>query len=164
MARFPCTLKRIDLNAGQGIAVVASAEHLQSLLEQSPWQGQPFVLQAMVEGEAEIVTHCICKRGRILWHTSFAYTLPRGEIIRTPNNVQSIRPVPTSSSTLRQLRRFLTPLNYTGPCNFDYKLTPDGTVAAMEINPRLGGSLMLPENAPHLQAALSCIVRNALSA
>lgn len=160
--RFPCVLKRTDLNAGNGIAVAASAEHLQSLLEQPPWRGHPAILQAMVEGDGEIVTHCVCKRGRILWHTSFAYTLPPGELIRTSDNVQSIRPVRTASKTLRQLQRFLTPLRYNGPCNFDYKLTPKGTVMMMEINPRLGGSLMRPENVAYLQAALSCIVRNAL--
>jgi hypothetical protein len=161
-ARFPCVLKRTDLNAGGGIAVVLSAEHLQSFLEQPPWLGHPTVLQAMVEGDGEIVTHCVCKNGRILWHTSFGYTLPPGEIIRSWNNVQSIEPVPTTSRTLRQLQRFLTPLGYSGPCNFDYKLTRDGTVMVMEINPRLGGSLMRPQNAAYLQAALSCIVKHAL--
>jgi hypothetical protein len=161
-ARFPCVLKRTDLNAGKGVAVAASAEHLQRLLEQPPWRGHPFVLQAMLEGGGDIVTHCVCKEGQILWHTSFAYTLFPGETIRAGSNIQSIRPIPTTSSTLRQLQRFLLPLNYSGPCNFDLKLTPDGTVAVMEVNPRLGGSLMRPENAPYLQAALSCIVRNAL--
>jgi hypothetical protein len=159
-ARFPCILKRKDLNGGIGVAVAASAEHLQSLLEQPPWRGHPFVLQAKLEG-CEFVTHCVCKKGRILWHTSFAYGLPPGESIRTASNVQSICPILATDGTMRQLQRFLTPLNYSGPCNFDYKFAPDGTVAIMEINPRLGGSLMRPENRHHLQAALSCIVRNA---
>ena len=161
-ARFPCVLKRTDLNGSYGVAVAVSAEHLQSLLEQPPWKGNPTILQAIVEGDGSIVTHCVCKKGQILWHTSFAYTLAPGNIILTPHNVQSIRPVAATSRTLEQLQRFLTPLDYDGPCNFDYKLAPDGKAMVMEINPRLGGSLMRPENAAHLQAALSCIVRNAL--
>ncbi len=162
-ARFPCVLKRIDLHGGQGIAVAASAEHLRSLLEQPPWQGHPTILQAMMEGDEEIVTHCVSKKGRILWHASLAYTLSPGEFIRSAlNNVQSIQSVPTTSRTLRQLQEFLGPLGYTGPCNFNYKLMPNGTVMIMEINPRFGGSLMRPENAHHLQAALSCIIENAL--
>lgn len=161
-ARFPCVLKRTDLNAGNGVAVAASAEHLQSLLEQPPWLGHPTVIQALAEGDGEFVTHGVCKNGQFLWHTSFAYTLLPGEMVRSAKSLQSFRPIPTTSGTLGQLRRFLAPLDYSGPCNFDYKLTPNGTLAMMEINPRLGGSLMHPKNAPHLQAALSCIVRNAL--
>jgi hypothetical protein len=161
-ARFPCILKRTGLYAGHGIAAVASAEQLQSLLDQPPWQGHPFVLQAMVEGDREIVTHCVCKKGQILWHTSYLYTLPPGQVIRCGVTGIPIQPLGVSPSVLRQLQRFLEPLDYTGPCNFDYKLGPDRKLRIMEINPRLGGSLMLPAHAPHLQAALSTIVENAL--
>lgn len=145
-----------------GVALAASAQHLQNLLQQPPWQDHPFVLQALVKSHREFVTHCICKNGRIIWHATYAYTLRPGEIIRRGCDAQSIRPAATSSKTLARLQRLLEPLNYTGPCNFDYKLTPEGNAMIMEANPRLGGSLMRPKNVRVLRAALSTIIENAL--
>ncbi len=163
-ARFPCFLKRTALWAGQGIAAVEAAEELQSLLEQPPWQGQPYILQAMAEGEGEFVTHCVCKNGKILWHTSYYCMLPPGELIRHGTAAQSIYRATICETGLGHMQRFLEPLNYTGPCNIDYKLSADGRLQILEINPRLGGSLMLPPHMADLQAALSCIIENALQA
>lgn len=57
--------------------------------------------------------------------------------------------------------RFLAPLDYQGPANIDFRRRADGRLALLEINPRLGGSLMRPEFAADLDAALGIIVREA---
>jgi carbamoylphosphate synthase large subunit len=51
----------------------------------------------------------------------------------------------------------LAPLNYRGPCVIDYKLA-DGRVQIFEINPRLGGTLLLKSNAGQLRQALGHIL------
>jgi hypothetical protein len=50
----------------------------------------------------------------------------------------------------------LSPLAYGGPCNVDYKLSAD-----RRINPRLGGTLMLPAQAEQLRAAMACTIEHA---
>ena len=52
----------------------------------------------------------------------------------------------------------LRPLDYDGPVNVDFKRRADGRICILEVNPRLGGSLMRPENARDLRAALREIV------
>jgi len=55
----------------------------------------------------------------------------------------------------------LRPLAFSGPCNADYKLTVDGRLQIFEIDPRLGGTLMLPSQSDQLRAALACIIEHA---
>jgi hypothetical protein len=157
-AIFPCVLKRIDLNAGQGVTLVRSREELEQRLEEDTWRGHPTILQALAPGFEEYVTHCVCRRGRVLWHCSFAYTMAASDMMRTPANVGSIRAIPAARGLIAKIEAFLSPLAYDGPCNVDYKMTPDGKLVVMEINPRLGGSLMRPENVEQLARALSEII------
>lgn len=163
-AVFPCVLKRLDLNAGEGVAIVGSPLELKARLEEYPWDGWPVILQSLAAGATEYVTHCVCRNGRILWHCSFAYeAYPLGSI-RNSANVATVRPVTASAFSLSQIETFLAPLSYSGPCNADYKLSADGKITVFEINPRLGGSLMMPANVGYLHGALRHIVDTALDA
>ena len=69
--------------------------------------------------------------------------------------------IATPDAVLNQIEEVLRPLAFSGPCNIDYKLTADGRVQIFEVNPRLGGTLMLSSQAEHLRAALACIVAHA---
>jgi carbamoylphosphate synthase large subunit len=51
-------------------------------------------------------------------------------------------------------------LHYSGPCNIDFKLI-NGHPRIFEINPRLGGSLMVSDNVQTLTKVLNIIIRNA---
>lgn len=160
-ARFPCVLKRTDLHSGAGVAIVRTAGELETRLHDGIWRDRPVMLQQYVDGATEYVTHCVCRGGRILWHRTFAYDKERAEDIRNLDLVDHVRPCEAPAAHLDIFSKFLLPLGYTGPCNFDYKLAADGTPVIFEINPRLGGSLMLPENVTYLREALSCIVEHA---
>jgi hypothetical protein len=162
-AAFPCVLKRVDLNGGNGVAIVSSYLELQSRLEQDPWDGHPFILQSFVTGATEYVTHCVCENGQILWHCSFAYELNPLETIRTPVNVNTVRSVTATPFSLSQIKEFLSPLAYTGPCNVNYKFSDGEKIVVFEINPRLGGSLMLPQNVDYLHDAVFHIIKAALA-
>ncbi|MBS7532827.1 hypothetical protein KHC28_04060 [Ancylobacter sonchi] len=160
-AMFPCMLKRCDLNGGVGVEVAESRAHLDSLLAMEPWRGQNVVLQSYEASRQQIVTHIVCLEGRIVSHASFLHTLPEGERVRrwwTQVNSVPYRP---SRRVLWVLQRFLEPLRFTGPCNANYIVRGDGTICVFEFNPRLGGSLMVPEHVDTLGKILGAIVEHA---
>lgn len=161
LAVFPCVLKRADLHASVGVTIANSAQHLRDLLREDPWHNRPYLLQLLIDVPVDYVTHCVCLAGRILWHCSFKYELGARAVIRDPWR----KPVSTSTPeiVLAALQALLEPLSYTGPCNVDYKITTSGAIAVLEINPRLGGSLMAPENVAYLREALRCIFETALN-
>ena len=83
------------------------------------------------------------------------------EIRRGMDNMKSMRPFSPPQKFLSDFQRILAPLKFSGPCNIDYKLSAAGDVRILEINPRFGGSLFLPDVVARLKGSLSCIVDNA---
>jgi len=77
------------------------------------------------------------------------------------DNALACQAIATPDPVLRQIEAVLRPLAFSGPCNVDYKRTADGRLQIFEINPRLGGTLMLPSQSKQLRAALACIVEHA---
>ena len=158
---FPCVLKRVDLNSGRGVAVIRNRAALSSALRQEPWIGHSHVLQEFVETESDFVTHAVCRRGQIMWHCTYRYELGLEDPIQRPDNKGSISRVALSDENVGVLTRFLEPLAYDGPVTFDYRFSRDGVLKVIEINPRLGGSLMWVSN---LFGALSTIIKFAYAA
>lgn len=158
---FPCVVKRVNLCAGIGVALVRSKSELARLAQEKLWHNQSVVIQeALLDGD-EFVTHLVLKNGRILWHTSFAYKLQENEYIRSPSNVADACRAVAEPHVLKTFEACLMPSNYSGPCNVDYKISDQGVLKILEINPRLGGSLMRPDAADLLTGALACIIHNA---
>jgi carbamoylphosphate synthase large subunit len=160
-AVFPCMLKRTDLSASLGVLIAQSAKHLDELLQTHTFQGHPYLLQALVQGSVEYATYCVCKDGRVLWSCSFAADAGSPVAIKREDNAVQRQAVATPDAVLRQIEAVLLPLAFSGPCNVDYKLLADGRMQIFEINPRLGGTLMLPAQAAVLRTALTCIVEHA---
>jgi hypothetical protein len=158
---FPCVLKRADLYASVGVVIVSSVQELQRYKTKHPWSGQPFVLQSLIAGRYDYVTHCICLSGRIMWHCSFEYDLGAENVVRDPWRKPKL--FRASELHIAAIEALLTPLSFSGPCNVDYKIIADKKIVVLEINPRLGGSLMRPEHVDYLKEALRCIVTTALS-
>lgn len=158
---FPAMLKRTNLNSGCGIAPVTSLTDLKAKLGSSPWLGKPVLLQELIPAHTDFVTHVVCVRGRIVWHQSYAYPLAREWQVRGPVRGQEIRPWRASPGNIREFESVLEPLGFDGPANIDYRYRSDGSLAILEINPRLGGSLMRPDTVADLASALTVIVRHA---
>ena len=159
--KFPAVLKRTDLNSGNGVAVVTSREQLDARLASAPWAGRPVLLQALVPAHTDHVTYLVCVEGKVVWHRTYAYRLAQPDQIRGPVVTQTGKRKRTRPRDIRAFETLLLPLRYSGPANVDYRRRPDGSVAILEINPRLGGSLMKPENVGDLAACLAAIVRHA---
>ena len=158
---FPCVLKRVDLNSGRGVRVIRNAAELSIALDEAPWAGHPYVLQEFIEAAADFVTHAVCRAGKIIWHCTYKYELDLQDPIQRPDNKGSISRAAASGEVLSVLSKFLTPLDYDGPVTFDYRFSRDGALKVIEINPRLGGSLMWVSNRTDLVEALSAIIEHA---
>jgi len=160
-AVFPCMLKRTDLSASLGVAIVKSPDHLDELLRTRTFAGHAYILQAVVPGNVEYATYCVCKNGRVLWSCSFASDIGAPIAIKREDNALARQAIATPDPVLRQIEAILRPLAFCGPCNVDYKRAEDGRLQIFEINPRLGGTLMLPSQSKQLRAALACVIENA---
>lgn len=159
--QFPCVLKRLDLNSGRGVAIIRNADELTAFLHEAPWVGHPYLLQEMIEGTADYVTHAVCRSGKILWHRSYRYELSASDPIQRPGNFGRTSRIEAKAELLQIVASLLEPIGYDGPLAVDYRLTRDGTPKILEINPRFGGSLMWPENQDDLAGSLSAIIDNA---
>lgn len=153
---FPCVVKRLNLNAGNGVEVAQDAASLADLMTQDPWAGHPIVIQEYIASEFDFVTHAVCRGGHFIWSCTYQLSIDPPGAIQRPSNTIARRKFEAGIDTLRTLESLIAPLEYDGPINFDYKLTEDG-LRIIEINPRLGGSLIVPENVDDLAGALSAI-------
>lgn len=158
---FPCLVKPSEGRAGKGIEYVGDAGELDELLSDPAWRGRDFVVQQFLDVPVDHVTYCVCREGEILWHQSFAYRPQPPVPVRGPRTALTGGACRPPDGALDVIARFLAPLRFDGPCNVDYKLMPDGSVKILEINPRLGGSLMRPGNTAHLRDCLACIIDHA---
>lgn len=158
-AALPCVVKRHDLNGGCGVEIAESIEGLAELSDIEPWKGHPVLLQGYEPSPAQYVTHAVCRSGRILWQVTYRQTLADGARIRRWNTALVQERVSPAAAWLDGIERFLRPLSYSGPCCVDYIARADGSLCVFEINPRLGGSLMMPENVGDLGALLRTLLR-----
>jgi len=130
-------------------------------LAEPKWAGREILLQEHVASADDYVMHLVRAEGRIVWSCVYRYSLPTELEIRGPVEGIEIHHEPTSDDLRGVAESFLAPLAYEGPANIDYRRRADGSIAVLEINPRLGGSLMRPEHRSDLAAAISAIVRYA---
>lgn len=160
-ATFPCVLKRTNLNAGRGVEIATSPDEARHFSSLELFAGHAYLIQALVPCTIQYVVHCVCVEGRIVWHVVYAYDFNRQEVMRA-NYLYALRRATISASMLRKLEAFVMPLAYSGPCSVDCTWDDDGGLMVFEINPRLGGSLMRPENTTDLAACLSVIIAHAV--
>jgi hypothetical protein len=157
---FPCVLKRLDLNAAYGVELVKTVGQLQALLASDVFRGHPHLLQAFVPGDTEYATHCVCKDGEILWSCSFARAMGSEPRIGGLAH-DTVAPFTLSPRVHSQIEGVVARLGYSGPCCIDHKIRDNGDIAIFEINPRFGGSLMVPANRAFLGQAMASIIANA---
>ena len=160
-AEYPCILKLTNLYGGGGIETVRSEKKLQKLLKKDLWKNSSYVIQSYVPGLVEYTTHMVCKGGRILWHCTYVMKLSKEEGMR-PWGAASDK-VRASERQLKQMEAILTPLEFSGPCNIDYKTDDEGNIIVFEVNPRMGGNIMRPEKIADLCETLSTIIDAAIS-
>jgi carbamoylphosphate synthase large subunit len=162
--QFPCVLKLPHLNAGNGISIIENRELLKLTINEPPFKNHNYVLQSLVLGKKEYVTHFVCLNGSVLWHSTYEYIFDTEPVIKKPGKHLAITKITLPDLLLCELILFIKAYDsiktgYTGPCNFNYKIV-NGHIVLFEINPRFGGSLMMLQNRNDLKEAISCIIDN----
>jgi hypothetical protein len=158
--RFPCVVKRLDLYAGDGVRIAHDTKELVSHLRDPLFREHPYQIQELISGELEYVTHLVCKSGEILEEYSFEYRMRGPAEIRRFRSPIDFKRSKQSDEVMLLFSQIMKSLNFTGPCNVNFKLV-DGRPVIFEINPRLGGSLMKRESIEGLAKVVGAILSHA---
>ncbi|MGE7412768.1 ATP-grasp domain-containing protein [Methylobacterium tarhaniae] len=143
-AKFPVIAKPVGGASGCGIALLRNMKQYELFIKTYIWKQNKYILQEFIDRPDDYCLYMFCSRGKIVWHQAFRYTLTSDWRIR--GMVTAMGEVCTiGSQQIAQIAKFMEILNYTGPCNADFKVLPDGSIRILEFNPRLGGTLMVPE-------------------
>lgn len=159
---FPCIIKRHDLNGGQGVRILRSSNELQTAISEPEFNEKSYFFQELIFGDVEYVCHIVALKGEILFSYYFEYIMPSSEMIRgwdSPTTKVN-RGSDLNFNVSRVFKDVVKHLDYSGPCNIDFKII-NGYPKILEINPRLGGSLMVNENLPTLTHILKIIIQRA---
>jgi predicted ATP-grasp superfamily ATP-dependent carboligase len=134
----PYILKPLTLNNGNGIKI-------DSIIDESSFDN--FVIQEFIFGKKEYVSHIYSDKGKIIKVITYEYLSNCEKYIKTSyHQIIKITKIELNNEIMDILEIFINKLNYSGFCNFGYKFDKDGFIKIMEINPRLGGSLMWEMN------------------
>jgi len=157
---FPCLIKRENLNAGNGVSWIENIEELNRIRQDPIFSGQSYFFEEVIQGEEEFVTHLVAKNGNILLTHTFCYSMGNDKI-RVPGNFQKIRHVDIPMRLKIIFEAIMKSFDYSGPANIDYKIN-NGIPKIFEINPRMGGSLMMPDHLPFLIDVTGALIDNAI--
>ena len=156
---YPQLFKQTRLNGGNGQVLISNRKEMKVKLREGLWRSRAWISQEAITGCDEYVWHVVCKEGMLLWSQLMKYTLPSDLMIRdgdiTATLVSELAP-----PIMDPLAALLAELRYTGPANIDFKIRNAAPVV-LEINPRLGGSLMVPEHTGNLQEAIRVLLEAA---
>lgn len=137
-ARYPCILKAAVGQHGKDVFIVESeaevAEHAKSGF------GSKWVLQELVSGREEYSASLLVDQGLIIDAILTVYEYDK-EVYIWPYVEEVSRTFydKISPNHLATMSRFLR--DYSGICNFNYKVTPTGEMCIFEVNTRVGADL-----------------------
>jgi carbamoylphosphate synthase large subunit len=158
---FPCLIKREDLSAGRGVYRLENAYDLMRIRQDPIYSGHSYFFEQQIPGEEEFVTHIVAKNGRILLMHTFCYSMGKENVIRVPDNYEKIFSVELPLHFKTILGLVIKSFNYSGPACINFKVH-NGAPKIFEINPRMGGSLMMTDNLKYLVDVLGALIDNAI--
>lgn len=137
-AKYPCILKSALGEFGKDCHIVESSADTERIAPRG--LGVNWVLQELVQGHFEYAVSLLVLDGRILHvigtkyeYESAAYVYPK--VVKVGKAPYS--PLPEHISVMQELLH-----EYSGICNFNYKLREDNSLAIFEINTRVGADLV----------------------
>ena len=135
-ARYPCLLKAAEGEHGQNIHIVNSMEEVLEVTTDG--FGTTWLLQELCEGSIELSVSLLVVSGDILdavcteyVYDSERYVWPHvGELEDRRRSYDNI-----PAEHLAVMKDFLH--EYSGICNFNYKVRPNGRMCIFEVRPRV---------------------------
>ena len=149
-ATYPCVLKVAAGEHGEGVDIVQNAEEVRKLSRR--YDGG-WLLQELVVGAEEWACSLLVDRGVIKDAIATKYVYDKEEYIWP--HVRELRDYRKSSRDVpaAHLTTFGAFLHaYSGVCNFNYKVRPDGRLCIFEINTRIGADLACDVPPPLLRS------------
>eukprot|EP00928_Gymnodinium_smaydae_P089240 TRINITY_DN7322_c0_g1_i1.p1 TRINITY_DN7322_c0_g1~~TRINITY_DN7322_c0_g1_i1.p1 ORF type:complete len:442 (+),score=107.58 TRINITY_DN7322_c0_g1_i1:73-1398(+) len=140
-ATYPCILKSATGAFGRDCYIVSSAEEALEVTQTG--FGSTWILQELVRGNVEYSASLVVDRGKIVDSVAMAYVAAEDAFVwpKVRKIGKEIREV--SADHLLVMEAFLE--EYTGVCNFNYKVRASGSgngdLSIFEINARVGGDL-----------------------
>jgi len=140
-ASYPCMLKASVGEHGKGVHIVESATQVAELAVGGFKAGR-WLLQECCPGRIEHATSLLVKNGHIVDFVCTNYEYDK-EVYVWPY-VEELKEKRLSHSDVPQahlviMKSFLA--EFTGICNFNYKVRPDGGMCIFEVNARVGADL-----------------------
>ena len=124
--------KPYNLNSGSGM-------HITTRIREKDFINR--IVQEYLTGNKEYCAYIVAKNGKIQLCIVYEYTFEKNMHIKTANNNMTMEKIILDQKYINQLELFLLPCLYNGICNMDFKMD-NNLLKVLEINPRLGGSLM----------------------
>jgi len=121
-------------------------------IEEAEWEdvGSDWVMQELVPGIHEYSTSLLVDNGRILDYACSRYEFSSEIYVWPKQDYSHSDYLSVPQSHLEFMSEFL--VGFTGICNFNYKLRPNGQMCIFEVNPRVGGDLVFDVPKPRVRA------------
>lgn len=135
---WPCVLKKRRSCGGGGTWFAGSREEEALVREEVDGMGDCF-RQAVVPGAVEYAAHVLFLGGRVVRSVTFEYDMGGSGKVKGRDGPERQRMVRSRHDGV--FVRMLSAMGYEGLCCIDYKVE-GGVPKVMEINPRVGASLL----------------------
>jgi len=137
-ARYPCVLKAALGEHGRDIHIVRSREEARAIV--ADHNGSEWLLQELVLGCIEYSVSLLVESGNILDAICTRYEYDREEYVwprAEEVSKEFTSDIPPEHMAVMAV--FLS--DYSGICNFNYKVREGGSMAIFEVNTRVGADL-----------------------
>lgn len=158
---YPAIIKTPTDSGGKNIRIVQNEEEFVRLINSDIYKNKDFYVEEYIHGNVEHVVNVICKDGKILWSFGHEYYRPEEYYVKHGVQGQSSFYTPPQEF-LNIFEHIMGLLNYSGPCNFGYKVK-DGKPKIFEVNPRFGSGLVVPKaHKPYFIESLRVLIANSI--
>lgn len=141
---FPLVLKEDRISSGgEAVHLIADDAELDRVTDRLRYAGIAWLLTEPVYGMTEFVAHQLVLAGCVVHSIVFAVQLSHPLQIKRGSMGGTV----TTAVDLSPLASVYRALDYTGFACVNFKARADGSIAIFEINPRLGGSLVVDPSA-----------------
>jgi predicted ATP-grasp superfamily ATP-dependent carboligase len=115
------------------------------------------IVQELLSNNNEYCSHIVSLNGKIRYNVTYRYLFEYKKHVKNYSTpILELDKIVLEQKYLDSIEKFLLPCKYTGVCNADFVIQND-VLKMFEINPRFGGSLMLPQFREDLIDCFECL-------
>jgi hypothetical protein len=138
LSQFSIAKPRISF-AGQGSFLIENSNLVELTKIDS---NQEYCLENYIPGSEEFSFHLLFDQGEIIFSAKASFVHSRGVYIHGSNYHECTTLVEICNHTPEIFHQLLKKLNYSGTVCIDYKIDETGQIKILEVNPRMGWSLI----------------------